>query len=145
MGAPRPRNICLAAVGSATLAAMAIVLHITTDAEWRAAIAAGSYRPASLEREGFIHCSTYDQAAATANKFFAGRTDLVLLCIDEDRVAAPIRYEPPAPASPGVAPDPRADQRFPHLHGPLALEAVVRVVTFPPAPDGSFRLPSSLP
>jgi uncharacterized protein (DUF952 family) len=124
---------------------MAVVLHITTDAEWRAAVAAGSYRPASLDREGFIHCSTYDQAAATAHRFFAGRTDLILLCIDEDRVAAPIRYEPPATASPGVAPDPRADQRFPHLYGPLAPEAVIRVVPFPPGLDGSFRLPPSLP
>jgi uncharacterized protein (DUF952 family) len=124
---------------------MAVVLHITTDAEWRAAVAGGSYRPASLDREGFIHCSTYDQAAATATEYFAGRTDLVLLCIDEARAAAPIRYEPPAPASSGVAPAPRADQRFPHLYGPLAPEAVVRVVAFPPGPDGSFRLPPGLP
>jgi uncharacterized protein (DUF952 family) len=81
---------------------VAAVLHITTDAGWRAAVAAGSYRPASHDREGFIHCSTYDQAAATATKYFAGHTDLVLLCIDEARVAAPIRYEPPpSPAPPG--------------------------------------------
>jgi uncharacterized protein (DUF952 family) len=124
---------------------MAVVLHITTDAEWRAAIAAGTYCPASLDREGFIHCSTYDQAAATATRFFAGRTDLVLLCIDEDRVGAPIRYETPVPGSPSVAPDQRADQRFPHLYGPLAPEAVVRVVAFPPGPDGRFRLPPGLP
>lgn len=124
---------------------MAIILHITTEAEWRAAVAAGSYRPASLDREGFIHCSTYDQVAASATQFFAGRTDLVLLCIDEARVAAPIRYEPPAPALPGTGADPRADQRFPHLYGPLAPEAVVRLVAFPPDPDGSFRLPPGLP
>ena len=124
---------------------MAFVLHITTDAEWRAAHAAGSYRPASLDREGFIHCSTYDQAASSAMQFFAGRTDLVLLCIDEARVAAPIRYESPAPALPGTGADPRADQRFPHLYGPLALDAVVHVVAFRPDPDGSFRLPPSLP
>jgi len=125
---------------------MAFVLHITTDAEWRASVAAGSHRPASLEREGFIHCSTYDQAAGTATKYFAGRTDLVLLCIDEARVAAPIRYEPPASAAPpGVDRDPRADQRFPHLYGPLAPEAVVRVIAFPPGPDGRFRVPAGLP
>lgn len=124
---------------------MAVILHITTDAEWRAAVAAGGYRPDSLDREGFIHCSTYDQAAATATAFFAGRTDLVLLCIDEARVAAPIRYERPAPASPGAAPDPRADQRFPHVHGALAPDAVIRIVAFPPDADGSFRLPPGLP
>lgn len=94
---------------------------------------------------GILLAGTYDQAAGSATQFFAGRTDLVLLCIDEARVAAPIRYEPPAPASPGTGADPRADQRFPHLYGPLAPDAVVRVVAFPPGPDGSFRLPPGLP
>jgi uncharacterized protein (DUF952 family) len=124
---------------------MATVLHITSDAEWRAGVAAGSYRPASLDREGFIHCSTYDQAAATATAFFAGRTDLILLCIDEARVTAPMRYEAPAATAPGAGRDPRAGERFPHLYGPLAPEAVVRVVPFPPGVDGSFRLPPGLP
>jgi uncharacterized protein (DUF952 family) len=124
---------------------MAIILHITTEAEWRAAVASGSYRPASLDREGFVHCSTYDQTAGTATAFFAGRTDLILLCIDEARVAAPIRYEPPAPTAAGAGPDPRAGERFPHLYGALALEAVVRVVAFPPDADGSFRLPHGVP
>lgn len=124
---------------------MAVILHITTVAEWRAAVAAGAYRPASLEREGFIHCSTYDQAAATATRYFAGRSDLVLLCIDEARVAAPVRYEAPVSTSPSDDRDPRADQRFPHLYGPLAPDAVVRVVAFPPGADGRFRVPPDLP
>jgi uncharacterized protein (DUF952 family) len=121
---------------------MAIVLHITTLAEWDAAHAAGSYRPASLALEGFIHCSTPAQAVGSANRYFRGRTDLVLLCIDESRVAAALRYEPPATI--GGAPDPRAARTcelFPHLYGPLALDAVVRVVAFPCDRDGGFTLP----
>jgi len=100
---------------------MAIILHITTQAEWDAARAAGSYRPASLAREGFIHASTPEQAVATANAHFRGRRDLILLCIDEDRVAAAIHYEHPA------AHDPRAHERFPHIHGPLLPDAVVAI------------------
>ncbi|HET7501042.1 MAG TPA: DUF952 domain-containing protein [Kofleriaceae bacterium] len=118
---------------------MALLLHITTQAAWDAARAAGDYRPASLATEGFIHCSTPAQAVATADQFFAGRTDLVLLCIDEARVAPLVRYEAPAPV--GGASDPRADQLFPHLHGPLPLDAVLRVVAFPCATDGTFTLP----
>jgi uncharacterized protein (DUF952 family) len=118
---------------------MATILHITTRADWDAACAAGSYRPPSLDHEGFIHCSTPEQAVASANKYFHGRTDLILLCIDEDRVAAEVRYEPPAPI--GGVPDPRAGELFPHVYGPLELDTVVRVVPFPCGRDGGFALP----
>jgi len=119
---------------------MAIVLHITTQAAWDAACAAGSYRPASLAAEGFIHCSTPAQATGSADRFFPGRGDLILLVVDEARVTAMLRYEPPAP--PGGAPEPRAGELFPHLHGPLALNAVLRVVPFPCDRDGRFTLPA---
>jgi uncharacterized protein (DUF952 family) len=119
---------------------MATILHITTQADWGAARAAGSYRPTSLAHEGFIHCSTPAQAVGSANKYFRGRTDLILLCIDESRVAAEVRYEPPATI--GGAPDPRAGELFPHVYGPLELDAVVRIVPFPCDRDGGFALPA---
>lgn len=117
-----------------------MILHIATVADWDAARTAGSYRPASIEHEGFIHCSTAAQVIGTADRYFRGRDDLVLLYIDETRVAGELRYEPPAVIS-GAA-DQRADELFPHLYGPLALEAVVRVVRFPCRSDGSFALPA---
>jgi len=119
---------------------MAIILHITTRADWDAAQAAGSYRPPSLTHEGFIHCSTPAQVIASANKFFRGRTDLVLLCIDEARVVPEVSYE--LPLAIGGVPDPRAGERFPHLYGPLALDAVIRVVLLPCDRDGGFTLPA---
>lgn len=115
---------------------MATILHIATWADWNAARAAGSYRPASLDREGFIHCSTATQVVGSANKYFRGRTDLVLLCIDESRIAVTVRYEPPAEV--GGVRDARADERFPHVYGPLDLDAVVGVVPFPCDRDGGF-------
>ena len=118
---------------------MATILHITTRADWDAACAAGNYRPTSLAHEGFLHCSTPAQAAGSASKYFRGRTDLVLLVIDEARVAE-LRYEPPATI--GGVPDPRAGELFPHVYGPLALDAVVRVVPFPCDHDGGFTLPA---
>lgn len=118
---------------------MAIILHITTRDAWDVARAAGSYRAPSLEREGFLHCSTPAQAVGTAGRYFRGRGDLILLCIDEARLPD-VRYEPPAVI--GGAPDPRAGERFPHVYGPLALDAVVRVVPFPCDRDGGFTLPA---
>ena len=120
---------------------MGIILHITTYKAWRGAIAGSGYRAPSLEAEGFIHCSTVDQTADTANLFFRGQMGLVLLCIDEDKLEADVKYEPAADES---GKDSRPDQLFPHVYGPLNVASVIRVVDFPPNEDGSFAVPSEV-
>jgi hypothetical protein len=63
----------------------------------------------------------------------------VLLCIDPSRLKAAIKYE--AASSGGD----RADAGlFPHIYGPLNLDAVERVVAFPCRADGTFEMPWSL-
>ena len=74
---------------------MAEIFHITTRADWERAVAEGSYRADSLATEGFIHASTAGQVAGSANRFFRGATGLVVLRIDLDRVASPIRLGEP--------------------------------------------------
>ena len=89
------------------------LFHITTRAAWDAARAAGEYRPESLAREGFIHLSTAAQWRATLARFFGGQRDLVLLVIRSEALRAPVRF------------DPADGDHFPHLYGPLDLDAVV--------------------
>lgn len=113
-----------------------MILHLTARGEWEAALRSGAYAPPSLRAEGFIHCSTPAQLLDTANRFFRGRSDLVVLCIDERRLAAPLKYEAPA-----MAHDERRAGLFPHLYGALNLDAVTHVIDFPCEPDGSFRSP----
>ena len=108
------------------------ILHIATRAVWDAAQHAGEYRADSLSSEGFIHCSTPQQVLGPANAFYRGQLDLVLLVIDPAKLHAPLRYE--------VA----DHDLFPHVYGPLNLDAVINVVPFPPREDGAFALPPSL-
>jgi uncharacterized protein (DUF952 family) len=103
-----------------------VIFHITTRQEWEAALPAGEYTAPSLETEGFIHFSQRHQVVGVANAAYRGVPDLVLLSVDPERLAAPLRYEQ------GV----HADERFPHLYGPLELSAVVDVRPFPEGPDG---------
>jgi uncharacterized protein (DUF952 family) len=110
-----------------------VILHICPRADWTG----GEYRPSSLDDAGFVHCSDPGTAHLPANARYAGRTDLVLLELDESRLGVPLRWEegdPPHPA--GIW--------FPHVYGPIRPEAVVRVHDFPPGPDGRFRLPPEI-
>ncbi len=113
---------------------MTLILHITTENEWQTAVTAGAYRADSLESEGFIHCSTTAQVLLPANQLYTGRTDLILLTIDPSKLTAELVYEDCY----------ETGQAFPHIYGPLNLEAVTGFVKFPPNPDGSFFLPAEL-
>ncbi len=112
------------------------IYHITTTTEWEAAQAAGQYTAPSLTSEGFIHTSTREQVAGTANRFYRGVTGLALLVIDLPRVTAAVRFDP-------VSIDGELTE-FPHIYGPLNLDAVQGVLPFEPDADGSFVLPPQL-
>jgi uncharacterized protein (DUF952 family) len=116
-----------------------VIYHIVARIDWAQAVRDGYYAPPSLAADGFIHCSTLAQLEATANALFRGDRDLVVLCIEESRLGAPLRIEPPADAT-----DARSYERFPHLYGALNADAVTRAVDFPCAVDGTFSLPAAL-
>ncbi len=115
---------------------MAFIFHITPRDLWEAAGAVGEYRAPSLDSEGFVHCSTSDQLIPVANSFYHGQHGLVLLCIDTDQLEAECRYEAATDPVPGTV-----GQEFPHIYGPVNLNAVLEVVNFEPGPDGRFLIP----
>jgi uncharacterized protein (DUF952 family) len=103
------------------------ILHLTTQAAWQAAQPGGLLIPASLAAEGIIHCSRPEQIRRVANAYFRGQRDLALLTIDPRRVQAEIRW------------DASENSFFPHIYGPLNVEAVISVSELIPDPDGVFR------
>ena len=107
--------------------------HITTSAAWVEALEAGVSSAVSLEAQGFIHCSeiSAEQLLAVANHLYAGQSGLVLLLIETQRLTSAVRYEEFGTSG----------NFFPHVYGPINLDAVVRVSTFLPQPDGTFQLP----
>lgn len=110
----------------------ATILHICPAADWQGS-RDGRYRCASLDHEGFIHCSTPEQVIEVAGRLFQGRRDLVLLVIEPDRVTPAIRWE-----------DGGNGKFYPHIYGPLNVGAVTDVVVFAAEVDGSFKLPARL-
>jgi uncharacterized protein (DUF952 family) len=108
------------------------ILHITQRSEWAAAKELGTYRGNTLDSEGFIHCSTIEQVVGSANRFFRGQQDLVILVIDLALVQPEIKYE-------GAA-----DNLFPHIYGALNVGAVVEAIDFEAGVDGIFGLPMEI-
>jgi uncharacterized protein (DUF952 family) len=122
---------------------MTLIYHITTRDASLLARQTGEYRTESLAKDGFIHLSQLHQVLGVANAFYSGQKDLVILVVDTSRLKAGVKYE--APVHPAVsASAPSADDRFPHLYGPLNFDAVVRVVDFPPLSDGKFEMPAEI-
>ena len=109
-----------------------MILHITARQSWEQALQTGVYRGDTLESEGFIHCSTPAQVADVANALYTGRRGLVVLCIAEDEVQAEVRYERPEGGR----------ERYPHIYGPLNVDAVTQVLDLTPGEDGRFQLPA---
>ena len=98
---------------------MPVIYHVTTAAEWQAAQQIGAYTSPSLQAEGFIHCSTDDaQVAGVLQRYFAGKSNLVKLAIDTDKLTSRFIYE----WSPSTA------DTFPHVYGPINLDAVIETI-----------------
>jgi uncharacterized protein (DUF952 family) len=102
------------------------ILHITTDAGWAQAQRDGRLVTPSLAEEGFIHCSTHAQVEGTANRIFRGSGDLLLLEVDPDRLTAPLQWERATDVG----------DEFPHIYGPLNLDAVVGTRPLPESAEG---------
>ena len=83
---------------------------------------------------GFIHFSTADQVEATASKHFAGLDGLVLVAVAADRLGVALKWEPS-----------RGGALFPHLHGPLNLNAVLWTRPLPLAAGGVHAFPELSP
>lgn len=96
-----------------------VIFHLVDEASWAVAVERGEHRPASLSSQGFVHLSTRAQVLGTANRFFAGRHDMLLLHVDEARLPGVLKYEEGEPG-----------QLFPHLYGPLPVAAVVKATPF---------------
>ncbi|QYR21276.1 DUF952 domain-containing protein [Paenibacillus sp. sptzw28] len=110
------------------------ITHITTKEKWEEARTKGYYDHESIEKEGFIHCSSPQQVLKVANKLYKGQEKLLLLLIEESMVKSNIIWEDLY----------NLNELYPHIYGVINIEAVINTYDFKPREDGSFQLPSEL-
>ena len=108
-----------------------LIYKILSAAEWREAERIGVFAGAGIDvSDGYIHFSTAEQAEETAAKHFAGKSGLVVVAVDMDKLGEKLKWE--------IS---RGGALFPHLYGTLATRDASWVRPLPLGPDGKHSFP----
>jgi len=108
------------------------IFHIVDRVSWEGQKPSGNYIHESLESDGFIHCSEDHQVSKVANAFFSGQSNLLLLKIDPSKLTSKLHYD--------MADD--FDEPFPHIYGPINVDAVEETIELRANQDGKFVFPT---
>lgn len=105
------------------------IYHLVAESEFRAQVQGNEYLPTRFEQDGFIHCTGEpDTLIAVANDYFSSVEEPILvLTIETARLTEEVRFEPPAPIEGSGTPHLEGAQLFPHIYGPLNLDAVTEI------------------
>jgi uncharacterized protein (DUF952 family) len=93
-----------------------MIYHVTTLAEWEACLAKDSYVPNGFAKVGFVHACSLEQLNGVLERYFQGKTKLLLLEIEETELIPILKYE--------IA---TANELFPHIYGRINKSAVKAV------------------
>jgi uncharacterized protein (DUF952 family) len=106
--------------------------HLVTKEYFNSLDPYQDYVPAAFARDGFIHCTDGgEEMARVANLFYrAEPSPYLYLCIDKQRVLAPIRYDDDS-------------RKYPHIYGSLNRDAIVKVIHASRDIDGNFLAPAA--
>ena len=110
-----------------------MIYRIAETADWQRAQREGVFASADLTAEGFIHCSEPHQVLRTAQKYYAGKSALLLLEIDDSALGDALVRE-----------ETSGSGNFPHVYAPIPLAAILRHLDFVSDADGQFVCPAGL-
>lgn len=99
-----------------------LIYHFTTLDQWEKAQDIGFYEPENFAKEGFIHCCTESQIKGVMARYYTTHQNLIKLIIDPARLTHRLLFEL----------SPTLKEEFPHIYGPLNIEAVVQIVFIDP-------------
>ncbi|EFL14348.1 DUF952 domain-containing protein [Streptomyces sp. C] len=105
-----------------------MIFHIVPLADWSAA-PGSPYAPGSLAAEGFVHCSADRPTVLAIADSHYREVPGVLLAVELDEAALAAEVRRTGPGDP-----------YPHVHGPLNRDAVIRVWEVVRTPGGPADL-----
>lgn len=92
---------------------MGRIYHIVLPEDWER-FDTDLYTAASLESEGFIHCSFAEQLDAVIARYYGGQKEVVILEIETDELMSRVLNEPST-----------GNEIYPHIYGPINRDAIM--------------------
>ena len=92
------------------------IYHIVTPKSWEAQRDMDIYEHASLEAEGFIHCSYAGQIDGVLERYYKGIEKVLVLTIDPALLTSKLVEEPST-----------GGEIYPHIYGKINREAILEV------------------
>lgn len=97
-----------------------MILHCIKKTDWEDRKNKTSWGEEELAIDGFIHCSTIELFWRVTKFFEEVEDELVILCIDEDKLESEVIYEDKE----------NTGKLFPHVYGLINNDAVVDVLPY---------------
>ena len=105
-----------------------MILHIMKSSTWEERKNKESWGKRNIEAEGFIHCSQPEYFWRIAPNFDEIIEELVVLCIDENKLSADVKYED----------GDNCGRSYPHVYGMINNSAVTAVLLFLRGENGKW-------
>ena len=106
-----------------------MILHCMKKSTWETRKNKEYWGKRNIDAEGFIHCSTIEYFWRVAPNFADVEEELVLICIDENKLEAELRYED----------GDNCGREYPHVYGMINNKAVMTVFLFIKDKDGVWQ------
>ncbi len=114
-----------------------MIYHIVDEASFLSCSDGRAYLPSDFAASGFVHCALEGSVLPVANDYYGGVAGtLLLLRIDPDRLKSETRYEAADPSAAAGTSHLATSAVFPHVYGPIDLEAIDGVGALGKGPDG---------
>ena len=112
-----------------------IIFHIATEQEWIKHKDLVSHESASLKKEGYIHCCTFEQILHVANNNLKNISEnLFVICINTNYLTSEIKWEKNL----------KNNITFPHVYGPINSKAIINSINLSKNKNGDFFISDEL-
>ena len=106
-----------------------IIAHCMKKTAWEAVKDNDYWGYDSLEKSGFVHCSSIKYLWRVLPNFEKYTEDYVIICMDEDLLESEVRYEDGGDLG----------RLYPHVYGPINNSAVTMVMDYLKDSEGHYR------